>query len=292
MTRYELPAKKSLWPKISFGTVLAIIGLYIGYVNTGADSLRTDIYQPLYREIIGMDSAIRSNNMETNYSSDVYQSITKNGDLGRIPKPLRSEITRLYEVEEEARGHVIPVAHKISVLMPDQITKIRTETDDKTWKEKTVADMNMDMASDLNKGSFPMTSFTFNHTGISPSLDIRDKAHPKIASPATVLWEVADWMEFPKTASQVAGIWRTNSFLSFDERNENWYYRITHDDLTRNHTTLEEFLTPTYQVLIRDADFQQLLRSNQTALELLETVELSLADRVKQPKQLIDLTDF
>jgi hypothetical protein len=99
-------------------------------------------------------------------------------------------------------------------------------------------------------------------------------------------------MDFPKSASQVGGIWRSSYYLGFDEKNESWNYRITHDDLARNHTTLEEFLTPTYHVLASDPEFQQLLRSNQTALDLVKEVKSSLADRVEQPKHLMDLIDF
>ena len=236
-----------------------------------------------------MDSAIRANNMATGYSSDVYQSITKNGNLRRIPKPLRSEIIQLYEAEAEARSHVIPVAHKISVLMPDRIAKIRNESDDNIWKDKMVAQLNAEMASDLGQGSFPMASFSFNHTGVGPSIDVRDPAHLKIAGPASITWLVSDWMEFPKNVSHITEIWRNTVYLDFDERSESWYYRITHDDLARSRTTLEEFLTPTYQLLAKDSDFQKLVLNNQTAIGLLERVELSLADRVKQPKQLTDL---
>src|SRR2546422_11560010 len=66
-------------------------------------------------------------------------------------------------------------SHKISVLMPQEIAKIRTESDDRTWKEKTIAQLNAEAEATLGQGSFPMASFTFNHTGISPSLDVRDK---------------------------------------------------------------------------------------------------------------------
>jgi hypothetical protein len=292
--------KKGVWkwvkshklPTISIGTVLALVGAWTGYVNTGADSLRTDIYQPLYREIGGMYVAIHSNSMETNYSSDVYETLIRNGSLGRIPKSLRAKIIGLYRAEGEARGFVIPIAHKISILMPQEITKVRTEGDDKLWKEKTISQLNAEAASGLSQGSFPMASFTFNHSGISPSLDLRDKAHPKIASPGTVTWLVGDWMEFPKSASQVADIWRSTFYLGFDEKIERWDYRITHEDLARSHTTLEEFLEPTYKSLASDTEFQQLLRSNQTARDLFEEVKSSLADRVEQPKHLVDLIDI
>jgi len=292
--------KKGIWHwvrshKLPTAGILTAIGLsfsYASYLNTGADSLRTDIYQPLYREIGSLDVAIHSNNMGTNYSSDVYETLTRNGSLGRIPKSLRAEIIQLYRVEGEARAHIIPVAHKISVLMPPEIARIRTDTDDKMWIEKTVAQLNREAATGLSQGSFPMASFTFNHTGISPSLDLRDKEHVKIASPGTVTWLVEDWMEFPVSASQISDVWRSTYFLGFDEKKETWNYRITSEDLTRNHMTLEEFLKPTYQVLASDPEFRQLLTSNKTARDLIQKVKVSLADRVNQPKHLMDLADF
>lgn len=99
-------------------------------------------------------------------------------------------------------------------------------------------------------------------------------------------------MDFPKSATQVAGVWRNTTYLGFDERNESWNYRITQEDLTRSHLTLEEFLKPTYQMLANDPEFQQLLSSNQAALGLCEEVKSSLADRVNQPKHLRDLIDI
>jgi hypothetical protein len=237
-----------------------------------------------------MDTAIRANNMQTNYSSDVFQSLRQNGNLGRIPKSLRQKIVQLYEAEGEARGRILPVAHKISVMIPGDIRKIRSEADDKAWSEKTVAQLNAE--SDLATGSFPLASFSFKHTAIGPSLDLRDKTHPRIASPGTVTWLVSDWMSFPASASRVATeAWPDKWFLGFDEKDESWCYRVTHDDLTKSSLTLEKFLAPTYQRLASDLDFQQLLRSNQIALSLIDDVRASLAERVRQPKQLSDLID-
>jgi hypothetical protein len=70
-------------------------------------------------------------------------------------------------------------------------------------------------------------------------------------------------MSFPESASRVA--------------TEDW--------------PLEKFLRPTYQRLAIDPDFQQLLRSNQSALHLIDDVKASLAERVRQPKQISDLID-
>jgi hypothetical protein len=298
MKRKE-PPKAKIWQwvkshKLPTGivTLIGLLFTYAGYINNGADALRNDVYQPLYREIGVMDVAIHSNTMGTIYSSDVYQSLTRNGSLGRIPKSLRTKIMRLYDAEGDARSHIIPIAHKISVFMPQQIARIRTESDDKTWQEKTVAQLNVEAAGGLSQGSFPLASFTFNHSGISPSLDVRDIAHIKIASPGTVTWLVGDWMEFPKSASQIGDVRRTTYYLGFDEKTESWNYRITHEDLIKSRMTLEEFLKPTYQVLASDPEFQQLLSGDKTARGLIEVVKSSLADRIQQPKHLMDLVDF
>lgn len=183
---------------VSFGTVIAVIGMCGTYIYTGADSLRTDIYQPLYLEIGEVDLAIHANNMGTNYSSEVYQRLTRNGSLGRIPKPIREKIIRLYDVAGEARGRIIPIAHKISVLMPQEIVKVRTKSDDKTWTEKTVVQLNADAASGLNQGSFPMAAFTFNHTGISLLLICGTKRILKSQVPEQSLgWSPTGWI-FPR----------------------------------------------------------------------------------------------
>jgi hypothetical protein len=85
----------SHWPKLA--TLGALVGLYSGYVNFGVDSLRTDIYQPLFREINVMDDAVQSNILEKGYSTESYETIRKNGNLLRVPKSLRDKISRLYQ---------------------------------------------------------------------------------------------------------------------------------------------------------------------------------------------------
>jgi hypothetical protein len=86
-------AKRSSWQwirshKFSTGTVLALIALYVGYLNTGADSLRADIYQPLYREINAMELPLEANNTQQQFSSHAFELLRQNGNLGRIPKSL------------------------------------------------------------------------------------------------------------------------------------------------------------------------------------------------------------
>jgi hypothetical protein len=42
--------------------------------------------------------------------------------------------------------------------MPQEIAKVRTEMDDKTWKEKTVAQLNAEAASGLSQADLPPLS--------------------------------------------------------------------------------------------------------------------------------------
>ncbi len=83
-----------------------------------------------------MDGAIHSENMETGYSTDVYQRLTSDGRLRRIPKQLRDKIVQLYTVQGEATGDVLPIAHKISVLVAPEIAKIRDQKDDDAWTRR------------------------------------------------------------------------------------------------------------------------------------------------------------
>lgn len=271
--------------RLSIGTLVALFVAYQGYVNTGADSLRADVYQPLYSEVNAMDSSLEDvNNFQPGFSSQAFDALTRNGNLGRIPKSLREKIIALCQKAGEAQGHVIPVAHKISVLMPSAIQKIRTEADNKAWVEKALAQLNAE--SGLSSGSFPMASFSFRHAARSPALDLRDPQHPRIANPGIISWQVNDWMKFPQSAIDVAAIWQNTWFLGFDERNENWYYLVTHDDLARSHVELRDFLQPAYDRLAGDPDFQQLVQSDKAALDLLRQVRPLLADRVAHPKQI------
>jgi hypothetical protein len=276
--------------KIPIGTVLALLGAYAGYVNTGADSLRSDIYQPLYREIDAMELCLQANNLEQGYSSNTLDALTSNGNLLRIPKSLRTQITTLYQEAGQAHSHILPIAHKISVMMPQEVRRIRTETDHKTWIDNTLSQLNA--ASDLNTGSFPLMSFTFNHAARSPALDNRDPKHPRIGNPGIVSWQVNDWMKFPQSASDLVKSWPSTWSLGFDERDESWYYLITRDDLSRNNMSLEQFLKPVYEKLSGDPDFQEMLKSDRTALDMLNQVKQQIAERVEQPKHLIDLFDF
>lgn len=272
---------------ISLGTLIALFVAYQGYINAGADSLRNDIYQPLYREVDSMRQSLNAANVAPYFSSQAFDSLKQSGNLGRIPQPLQEKIVDLYLAAGKVRGHILPVAHEISVLMPPAIEKIRTEADHKTWIDKTLIHLNAN--SDSNSGSFPLTSFTFQHAGVSPMVDVRDLSHLKIAAPGIITWQVNDWIKFPLSATDVAALWPDTCSLDFDQNDEQWYYIITKDDLTRNKLNLQGFLKPIFDQLVADPEFKRLVEDDKFAFDQLDQVEPLIARRVAQPKQLTDL---
>jgi len=272
---------------ISVGTLIATFVAYQGYINTGADSLRNEVYQPLYREVDSMRGSLNAANVAPYFSSQAFDNLKQSGNLGRIPKSLRQRIIDFYQLAGDVRGHILPVAHKVSVVMPPAIERIRTEADHKTWVAKTVAQLNSN--SDLNTGSFPLVSFTFQHAAKGPSVDVRDVNHPKIAAPGIITWQVNDWIKFPQSASEVSAIWKDAWSLGFDERDEHWYYIITKDDLRRNGFSLQSFLEPIFEQLSADSEFAQLVRDDKSVFDKLDQLEPLIAERVARPKQLADL---
>src|SRR2546427_12398885 len=76
--------------------LLGILGLYFTYTYTGADGLRTEIYEPLYEEVGMMERCLQSNVLEQGFTSQTYTALQKTGKLSRVPKSLRDELQDVY----------------------------------------------------------------------------------------------------------------------------------------------------------------------------------------------------
>jgi hypothetical protein len=274
--------------RISTGitTLVTILGLSLSYINTGSDSLRADVYQPLYTEINVMDNAIRANNLASNYSSANFETMTKNGNLLRIPKSLRAKISRLYRLCSEQHSHILPLTMRIAWMMPPEIRVIREQADDTDWAAKAVMELNSQIKTPAQVYGI---SFTMSHTGRGPAIRTADS---HISSPGTIDWEINDWMRFPQSATDINSSWTNTWFLGFNSRSESWDNRITRDDLSKAHKSLEAFLQPTYNNLSDDHEFQELLRNNNEAIALMQEVKVLISDRMSQPKHIFDLIDF
>src|SRR5690348_2055185 len=82
--------------RIPLGVVTACVGLYFTYTLTGAEDLRVKVYEPLFGELSNARTMVLGGNFE-NFSNAVFNRLTQNGDLQRIPAHLRAQITAVYD---------------------------------------------------------------------------------------------------------------------------------------------------------------------------------------------------
>jgi hypothetical protein len=286
--RRRLKARlKTFWAWFIGLPLLGLLGLYFTYTYTGADGLRTEIYEPLYEEVGTMERCLQSNVLEQGFTSQTYASLQKTGKLSRVPKSLRDDLQEVYSKGGESWGHLFPVLHRVEILVPERIRQIRSADDDTAWTQKTVEQLNREI--DLRGLGGVYARFQFQHTGHSFAIDQRDPAHPRVSQPAAVTWDTNDWLNYPKSVDDIEKVWKQDAYLEFHPKLEYWFYRITGEDLERNHLSLREFLQPTYLKLSEEPDFQQLSSREKEALELTKNLKQKLAERVETPKKLRDL---
>src|SRR5258707_9492857 len=103
--RFKAPFK-SFWGKVLGLPLLRLLGAYFTYAYTGADGLRTEIYEPLYEEIGTMERCLQSNVLEQESTSQTYSALQKTGKLERVPKSLRDELQEVYAKGGESWGHL------------------------------------------------------------------------------------------------------------------------------------------------------------------------------------------
>jgi hypothetical protein len=278
---------RTFWAWVIGLPLLGFLSVYFTYTYTGADGLRTEIYEPLYEEVGTMERCLQSNVLEQGFTSQTYSALQKTGKLVRVPKSLRDELQEVYAKGGESWGHLFPVLHRVEILIPERVRQIRNAEDDAAWTQKTVEQLNREM--DLRGLGGIYARFQFQHTGHSFAIDQRDPTHPKVSLPAGVRWDANDWLSYPKSVDDIEKVWKQDAYLEFHPKLEIWLYRITGEDLARNHLSLKEFLQPTYVKLSDDPDFQQLASREKDTLELTKDLKQKLAERVDTPKKLRDL---
>jgi hypothetical protein len=145
----------------------------------GADSLRTEIYEPLYAEMVKIDASFGDDLLQV-VPSTTYISLKANGQFERLTLSLKTQLNAFYTESVEIKSLGFPVLVKIERTMHTYVEKIRSEMDDKNWKEKTVAALNDNTNFQALGSSY--ARFTMKHSG--HSLEFR-YTRPKSA---TGLW--------------------------------------------------------------------------------------------------------
>ena len=92
-----------------------------------------------------------------------------------------------------------------------------------------------------------------------------------------------------KTVDDIERLWSEDDFLYFDTLEDQWYYRITRDDLRRKQMDLRSFLRPIYQILVTMAEFNRVIEGRPHMASLTKALTTELALRIQQPKRVTDL---
>jgi hypothetical protein len=277
-------------PKIAkalLATGLSLLALYLTYMYAGADDLRTKVYQPLYSEVAGIEESLQANSTEKPVVNSSLQSVKRSGDFGRMPRELQNRIEEAYTRAESIGSDVPLVTEQIQRLVSARLTHLRTEEGDHTWHRNATKRLEQEQAS--RPGISPMVTFTFNHAGRSRGVDIRDPKNPKVSSPGGPTWVINDWIGYPDSITAIDSLFTENDFLYLDEVRDEWYYRLTREDLRRQGFDLRQFLEPLHAVLLENLHFQNLLKNEPQTLRLIKAAKEELADRVRTPKRIRDL---
>ena len=264
-----------------------LVALYLTYVYTGADDLRLKVYQPLYAEVAGMEESLEANSIEKAVSTSSLQSLKRSGDFGRIPRGLQTRVEEAYGQASDIGSDIPAITERVQRLVSSSLSHLRTKEEDLVWQRLATKRLEQEQAA--APGMSALAIFTFRHAGRGPGLDVRDPRNPKISSPGGPTWVINDWIGYPASVATVESLWKDNDYLYFDEVGDEWYYRLTREDLHRQGIDLRTFLDPLHRELLAEDHFRHLMKNEPHTLALLGSVKKELADRVRVPKRVADL---
>ena len=272
---------------IPVATILAIWGAGYTYKTTGATELRTQVYQPLFSDLVVVEHSIEALSAENPSLMKALAELKRTGGLELVPRGLRERILRIAEQSSKVDAAVQTVRELALREMSSRIVQLRTAESDRVWQQKAVQVLRE--MSKSQKGISDSLSFTMRHEGRSRGVDLRNPAAPVVSAPGGPAFVVRDWVSFPESVKIVEDLWTDVDYLYFNDRQDAWYYQITREDLARQKTALADLLTPVHKVLKESPDFKLLLEAR-SALRLdIAMAKAEVADRIRDPKQLTDL---
>jgi hypothetical protein len=290
--KLKLPWWKKAWGKfawIPLGTIVAIVALAYTYKTTGADELRTHVYQPLYADLVKVENLLKAPSVERLPSGKALNELGETGAIELVPGILKGRLDKVFK--EATNIHMAAIAvHEIVIReMSSRIMEIRTEEADRAWLQKTSGVLREMQMSKKGISDSVTLAEGVTHDSISQTIDIRDPNKPVISGPGGPIFVIRDWLGYPESIKTIENLWKKEDYLCFNVRQDSWFYRLTREDLNRSDTTLEQFLKPVYEVLKQNPDFKMLHTDLPSLLSEMSDMKVALTDRVRDPKQLRDL---
>ena len=272
---------------IPVATIVAIWGAGYTYKTTGATELRTQVYQPLFSDLVVVEQSIEALSAENPPLMKALPELKRTGGFELVPRDLRERILRISEQSSKVDAAVQTVRELALREMSARIVHLRTQESDRAWQQKAVRILRE--MSKSQKGIADSFSFTMRHEGRSRGVDLRNPGTPEVSAPGGPAFVVRDWVSYPGSIKIVEDLWTDVDYLYFNDRQDAWYYQITREDLARQKTVLVDFLAPVHKVLKESPDFKLLLKARPALRLDIATAKAEVADRIRDPKQLRDL---
>lgn len=297
--RQEMVVALSWWKRagarltlIPVATIVSILTLAYTYKTTGANELRSEVYQPLYADVLSAEQSIQAVSTENAAFMTAFQKLRRSGAFERVPASVQKRLVKISEDASTIYSAINSVREIAIREMSAQIIKIRTEQGDRIWQMK--AESALREMSKSKKGFADTVNLLsrMNHEARSRSIDVSRPNQPQIAGPGGPTFVVRDWLTYPESIRTIEELWTEVDYLYFNDRIDSWYYQITRDDLKQQNTTLDDFLRPVFSILSENSDFQLLLKQRPVILTQLKEIKADLEDRIQDPKQLGDLVLF
>ena len=269
------------------GVAIAATGLYLTYAYTGAEELRQQIYKPLYSEVAKVESAVAVSTLSTALDQSTFKSLRSSGNLERLPEDILDKLNAAYSSLSSLLSARLTLQALIVRNASAAIEPLRNASIDKRWKSEAARKL---QELELSKpGTSPFRSFTLNHTGLTPTLDVRDPRNPIVVDPGGIRLNLEDWASFPASLEMIEMKWKEHQYLYLIEGHEGWQYKLTRDDLDRNKVELLDVLAPVYKALTSSKDYHQLSRLRAAAHDRFARLKPLLAGRIRTPKRIADI---
>lgn len=283
---------KQAWAKftlIPVATVLAVWGSIFTYKSSGAEELRTQIYQPLYVDICSIEGSVQAVSTEKFPVIQTLPTLRRTGAFERIPIHLQDRILKASEQAQRLYSAVTAINEIVIREMSSRIMKVRSEDTDRMWAHNACE--TLCRTSSSGRGiSDSVTLFDgYSHSGRSRAMDLREPTKPVISGPGGPTFVIGDWLNYPASIGVIEQLWTDLDYLYFNERTDSWYYRLAKEDLKKLNTSLVEFLKPVYTILNQNADFPLLFSVRPALLSEISEIKAILVERIRDPKHVSDL---
>jgi hypothetical protein len=259
-----------------------------GYKYNGAEDLRNTLYRPLYTELSQIESSLQQDVMLAQFTTNTKNTLEQSGEWNRLPRELRDSLSSVYAKASAAQGD-LTFLETLQRSTSDRVRYIRTQEQDAAWTQHMLAALNAELRA--KPGISGIRSFTMKHVGRSPALDMRSPTDPRCAQPGDIRWELQDWLTYPESAKHVEDIWDETQFLVLDDKREDWYFRITREDLRRNNIDLKTFLAPIFDT-VKAGKIEELDRHRKEAISGIEALRTKIEGRITDPKRVSDLLEW